>query len=669
MSEFKDRDFNARNSINTPECIVPDYVRDNYEDFMDWCSIHGISDIGHAVVPMMSTKLRAKPVNIDEFDKKCFKNGSELDGSSFATGGGRVIHKSMVEAHPDKEGLWFMLPDELRRGTLYIMSDMGSPEGNPMCARKPLSNALKLLNPTLEQLFKEVELKLPENNEKFALTVGYEKEFFIIPKEVEAKREDLKYIGQTVIGSPGPINQNLHGVYLTIPKRKEEALFDDIVRDLGKVGIIAVQKHMEVGQTGNALNGRQCEVVFKYKEAMAATDSDIISRQIIEDVCDRHGYRALISSKPFTDDSSGVGINGSGKHTNMSISLYNYKRREIVENLFENPKFKPEGAKEQVNLIGLAVLSGMGRHWQILDSSVASRGNDLRRRPGFEAPVYLSASIGTASEFRDTPQNDRNRSVSIGLSENKIEWRVPGANTPMHYPLAFLTMAFIEVLNEVIEALKQGKAAGKPIDEIIAAEYKRLRDEVNYFVVNEDVYELSIEEAEKRFGYKAPANTPQAVMVLDDAEKIKFLEYESIFTEEMIRAFKMMQLENYNKRVIAEAKILAEMAKRISNKVFKSDIMQRYSRELFDVDPRLKQRQDFVGQITAALLALIDSSYLESDYQPKEPDLKQILQSLDSKSIEECSKTITDLLLPHMAKIRKYCEQIVDIIGGEADNL
>jgi len=656
---------NEMSGLHYPECMVPPYIKDDYDKFIAWCHKKGVKEVGHTVVPLVSSKLRAKPVNIKEFSKSAFSSGSELDGSSFATGGGRVVHRSMVTAKPDKSSIWFMFPDPLRRSALYMMSHMETPQGDAMCARKPLNSALDLLNNSIENLISVTSKKEIGKYEKYTLTVGYEKEFFIIPKEQAENRLDIKYLGQTVVGGPGPINQNLQGVYLTIPKRKEEALLNEIVKDLAMVGITATQKHLEVGQTGDELNGRQCEVVLKYKDAMEATDCDLIARQIIDDVCDRNGYRAMIGSKSFTEDAEGNGINGSGKHTNMSLCRYHSYKKEIVENLFESDIFKPSATNEDVNLIGLSVLAAMGRHWQVLESSIASRGNDLRRRPGFEAPIYLSAFIGNTSEFRDSLLQERNRSVSIGLSGNKIEWRTPGANTPMYYPLAFLSIGIAEIINEITENIKTGLGKEEKLQAIIDSEYNRLRKEVDYFIVNEDVYELPREEAEKRFCYKANDNTPEALEALDDSKNIDFLKKSGIFTEEMIKAFKMVQLENYIKRVQAEAQIIASMSKILSNKVFRSAIMQRYSRELFDIDPRLKQRQDYLGIMNADLLALIDSSYIDELYASRDTvDLKTIMEDLKNKTTEEAAKIITSKLLPHLKEIRKLYELIVDIVGG-----
>ena len=645
--------------------IVPDNVKSDYHTFIKWCLQNNIKEIGHTVAPLASSKLRCKPINIEEFSEKIFEEGSELDGSSFSTGGGRVVHRAKVIAKPNKNGKWFVFPDPIRESSLFIMSDMESPQGYAMCARKPLTEAVEYLEKSLDGLMSASGFPKRHPNEKYTLTVGYEKEFFIVPKESES-RPDIRYLGQTVAGGYGAINQNLRGVYLTIPKRNEEALLADIVKDLAKVGITAVQKHLEVGQTGNELKGRQCEIVLKYADAVNATDNDLISRQIIEDACDRHGFRALIGSKSFTDDTNGSGINGSGKHTNLSIGKFDSTTKELTENFFETKEFCPTTYHENISVIGLALLAAMGRIWQVLDASISSRGNDMRRRPGFEAPIYLSAFIGNTSEYRDSVSQDRNRSVSIGLSGNKLELRTPGANTVMYYPLAFLSIGVAQVIDEITEAVKKIIANGGTLQEAIDSEYKRLREEVDHFIVSENVYELSKEEAEKRFGCRVPANTPDALTIFDDKEATAFLVKSGIFTEETVKAFKMVQLEQYVQRVIAEAITLANMAKSLSNKTFKSSIMQIAPSSLAEIDPRLKKRQSYLGHLNAELIDLADASYTEDNENRK--DLAYLIKSIKGiKDTEKSAEKTTEELLPLMEKTRKVYEKMVEIMGGSEE--
>ncbi|MCQ2736481.1 MAG: hypothetical protein MJ234_04670 [bacterium] len=647
---------------------VPEKIKRDYNSFIKWCMANGIKDIGHCVAPLASTKLRCKPVNIEEFSRKVFENGSELDGSSFATGGGRVVHRAMVMAKPDFDGKWFVLPDPVRSSTLFVMSDMESPEGSAMCARHPLASSCRHLEKSIDNLMKTAGFSERHPNERYTLTVGYEKEFFIVPKEA-CVRDDIRYLGQTITGGPGPINQNLRGVYLSIPRRAEEQLLDDIVSDLAEVGIIATQKHLEVGQTGNDARGRQCEVVLKYDEAVNATDNDLIARQIIEDACDRHGFKAILGSKPFTDDSEGNGINGSGKHTNISIGKFDASSGDLTENFFETEAFCPSEAMEHVSLIGIAVLAAMGRAWPVLDASIASRGNEQRRKPGYEAPVYLSAFLGSTSEFRDSFASERNRSASIGLTGNKLEWRTPGANTNMYYPLAFLAIAVSDVIDEISENMKKAFEDGKTLQNAVDAEYGRLRSEIDHFVVSEDVFEISKDEAEDRFKCRVPMNTPDALTAFDSFENTSFLVKSGIFTEEMVKAFKIVQLENYIQRVIAEGMVMSRMSKELSNRTFSCGIMKTRFSDLEGMDIRLSQRRNFLGKLNADLMDLVDYSYARESGEVREKkDIATLIKEIKKeKDAEKAASVITEELIPLMCETRKIYEKMVDLMGGEEE--
>jgi len=648
-------------------CVVPNNVKSDYETFLNWCRKKGIREISHTVATMISSKLRAKPVNIDEFDEETFLTGSELDGSSFATGGGRVVHRSKVLAVPDRDSKWFTFPDPVRRASLCILSEMITPEGTPIGGRKPLRLASEYLEKAIGDLAGTLGLQMPGCSEKFGLIAGFEKEFFIVPSAAAENRPDLKYIGMTVVGEPGPINQNLQGVYLTIPRTREEALLSDIVKNLAAVGIVAVQKHLEVGQTGNEMNGRQCEIVLKYAPALHAADNELIARQIIEDVCSHHGFRALIGSKSFTESSRGEGINGSGKHTNMSLVRYNVESGEIVENLLSLNELADD-EKSPVNLIGLAMVAALGRHWTVYDAAIASRGNDLRRRPGYEAPVYLSAFIGSTAEFRDSLLQDRNRSVSIGLSGNKLEWRAPGANSPMYFPMAFVEMGIAEVLKEVDRRIRESVKGGKPLNEAVTAECGRLSSEIQYFVVDEDVYELGKQDAERRFGYKAPENTFEAIQILDDRKNIDFLIQGGVFTEEMIRAFKMVQLENYVERVRAEARVTSHMSKVLGNKVLRSPLMAIPPHHLAEIEQRLRERQIHLGRLSAELIMKVDGSTLCEENTAECRDIKGLLDCLRKMdNYDDMASLVVTRLLPLLTEIRFIYEEIVEIIGGSEE--
>ena len=154
--------------------------------------------------------------------------------------------------------------------------------------------------------------------------------------------------------------------------------------------------------------------------------------------------------------------------------------------------------------------------------------------------------------------------------------------------------------------------------------------------------------------------------IFDDKEATAFLVKSGIFTEETVKAFKMVQLEQYVQRVIAEAITLANMAKSLSNKTFKSSIMQIAPSSLAEIDPRLKKRQSYLGHLNAELIDLADASYTEDNENRK--DLAYLIKSIKGiKDTEKSAEKTTEELLPLMEKTRKVYEKMVEIMGGSEE--
>jgi glutamine synthetase type III len=202
----------------------------------------------------------------------------------------------------------------------------------------------------------------------------------------------------------------------------------------------------------------------------------------------------------------------------------------------------------------------------------------------------------------------------------------------------------------------------------VLGECKRLRDEIDYFVVDEDVYELGREDAERRFGYRAPENTFEAIQILDDRKNIEFLIQGGVFTEEMIRAFKMVQLENYVERVRAEARVTSHMAKVLGNKVLRSPLMSIPPHHLAEIEQRLRERQIYLGKLSADLIMKIDGSTLCDEKASNGEDIRGLLVCMRKMdNYDEMALLVVSRLLPLLAGIRFIYEEIVEIIGGSEE--
>ena len=141
----------------------------------------------------------------------------------------------------------------------------------------------------------------------------------------------------------------------------------------------------------------QFEINYSYGEVVAAADQIQLYKLICRQVATKLGMTASFLPKPV------VGVNGSGMHTNVSVS-------KDGKNLFWDPN-----GEEQLSTFG----------WQFIDR-ILTRGNDTclllnssvnayrRLDPHFEAPNQIKASaVDRGSMVRVPIGNERSARVEV----------------------------------------------------------------------------------------------------------------------------------------------------------------------------------------------------------------------------------------------------------------
>src|SRR5499427_2463338 len=161
---------------------------------------------------------------------------------------------------------------------------------------------------------------------------------------------------------------NTGGYYHSLPGDPLRTFIDTVAEVQRSMGFQNEKDHPEVAPS-------QFEVNYNYAEVVAAADHIQLYKLICRQVARNMGLTASFLPKPI------VGVNGSGMHTNVSVS-------EDSKNLFWDPK-------------GEEKLSKMG--WEFVDR-ILTHGNDIclllnssvnayrRLDPHFEAPNQLKAS-------------------------------------------------------------------------------------------------------------------------------------------------------------------------------------------------------------------------------------------------------------------------------------
>jgi glutamine synthetase len=183
---------------------------------------------------------------------------------------------------------------------------------------------------------------------------------------------------------------NTGGYYHSLPGDTLRMFIDTVAEVQRSMGFQNEKDHPEVAPS-------QFEINYGYGEVVAAADQIQLYKLVCRQVATKMGCTASFLPKPV------VGVNGSGMHTNVSIS-------KGGKNLFWDAK-------------GEEKLSKMG--WEFLDR-ILTHGNDIclllnasvnayrRLDPHFEAPNQLKASpVDRGSMIRIPIGNEKSMRVEV----------------------------------------------------------------------------------------------------------------------------------------------------------------------------------------------------------------------------------------------------------------
>ena len=161
---------------------------------------------------------------------------------------------------------------------------------------------------------------------------------------------------------------NTGGYYHSLPGDPLRTFIDTTAEVQRAMGFQNEKDHPEVAPS-------QFEINYSYSEFVNAADQIQLYKLICRQVANKMGFTASFLPKPV------VGVNGSGMHTNVSIS-------ENGKNLFWDPK-----GEEKLSKFGWAFVDRILTHGNDICLLLNSSVNAYRRLdPHFEAPNQLNAS-------------------------------------------------------------------------------------------------------------------------------------------------------------------------------------------------------------------------------------------------------------------------------------
>jgi glutamine synthetase len=239
----------------------------------------------------------------------------------------------------------------------------------------------------------------------------------------------------------------------------------ETVLQLEEMGIGVEYSHHEVADS-------QHEIDMRYTDALTMADSVMTYRLVVKEVAFKHDTYATFMPKPV------FGINGSGMHVHQS--LFRGDR-----NAFFDVKDPYHLSKEARSFI-----AGLLAHAPEITAVCNQWINSYKRLvPGYEAPVYLSWARRNRSDLIRVPEYRPGREKAT-----RIEFRSPD-------PACNPYLCFSVMLAAGLEGIEKNLKPPDPIEE--------------------NVYEMTAEEREKRGISTLPASLLEAIQLTEKSELVK----------------------------------------------------------------------------------------------------------------------------------------------------
>ena len=491
---------------------------------------------------------------IMEFSGKELVRG-EPDASSFPSGGLRATFEARGYTAWDPTSYAFV-----KDGSLYIPTCFFSYTGESLDKKTPL---LRSMDEVSREALRILRLFGDTETKRVIPCVGAEQEYFLLPKDLYAQREDLRLTGRTLFGAQPPKGQELDDHYFGTIRTRVSAFMQDLDEQLWRLGILSKTKHNE---------GAPCqhELAPIYTDANTACDDNQKMMAIMKKVAAKHNLVCLLHEKPF------AGVNGSGKHNNWSLST------DTGKNLFSPGKTPRQNARFLVFLA--AFIAGVDEYQDFLRCTVATAGNDHRLGASEAPPAIVSIFLGDelnavvqsiidGTNYHDPEKSmlrigvdvlpsipkdttDRNRTSPLAFTGNKFEFRMLGSSQSVSGPNIALNTIMAEELGRFADVLEHAEDFDAALQKLVCqalTEHSRIIFSGNGYSAEWK------EEAAKRGLHNLPS-AAEALPTYVSQKNIDLVTRHGVFTETEFRARYRIHLDAYNKVVAIEAKTMIDMA-------------------------------------------------------------------------------------------------------------
>jgi glutamine synthetase len=382
------------------------FLRDEDVRFVDvrFCDLPGVMQ--HFTVPAQA------------FDESVFSDGLMFDGSSIR--GFQAIHESDMALLPDP-------------ATAYL---------DPFRADKTLNMTFFIHDPLTSEPYSRDPRNIARKAQDYlkgsgiadTAYFGAEAEFYVFDDvRFETKAQAGYYYIDSVAGAwntgreeeggnRGYKVRYKGGYFPVSPVDHFTELRNEMVLEMGKLGLEVERAHHEVGTAG------QAEINYRFNELLRSADDLMLFKYVVKNVAWRNGKTATFMPKPIFGD------NGSGMHCHQSLWRNG------------DPLFYDELGYAGLSDSARWYIGGLLTHAPSLLAFTNPTVNSYHRLvPGFEAPVNLVYS-------------QRNRSACIRIpitgtspKAKRLEFRVPDPSSNPYLAFSAMLMAGLDGIRNKIE--------------------------------------------------------------------------------------------------------------------------------------------------------------------------------------------------------------------------
>ena len=486
----------------------------------------------------------------------------EPDASSLPSGGLRCTFEARGYTAWDPTSPAFIKRHN-SGSTLCIPTVFCSYNGEVLDKKTPLLRSIQILTTAVKRLMTAFGLK----DERVYITLGAEQEYFLIDRNFYLQRPDLVQTGRTLFGSAPAKHQQLEDHYFGSIHPRILAFMAEVENELWRLGIPAKTRHNEAAPA-------QFELASIFEEQNLSVDHNMLTMEILRQTAERHGLVCLLHEKPFS------GVNGSGKHNNWSVSYGSRNLLDPGDNPHENAIFLT---------VLTAILRAVDLYSDLLRSTTASAGNELRLGAGEAPPEIISVFLGeqltdiiqqlehggaTRSRHGETLRigvdslpkfsrdaTDRNRTSPFAFTGNKFEFRAVGASQSCAGCNTVLNTIVADSFDAVSDKIEHFPK--KSFNDDLTALLGELIRKHKRIIFNGNNYSDEwVAEAKKR-------KLPNCVSVRESLEAMQkpktlalFKKYK-VFNGEELDSRREVFLAEYRRKVRIEGRVALEMARTI----------------------------------------------------------------------------------------------------------